>query len=54
MFTILADAMFAATLADRNPSRRDQRSDWDDRFVSDKRRRETQSLYRFNPYRDFM
>ena len=48
MFTILADALFAATRRTKDPVK----DDWDQRFRTEKRGRGAHDLRRFNPYRD--
>lgn len=52
MFTILADAMFSATLARRGGEIPDHLKENADRFVSKKRRRGGLDPYKYNPYRD--
>ena len=52
MFTVFADAMFAATLARRGNEIPERLKNHPDRFVSEKRRRGQSDEFRFNPYRD--
>lgn len=52
MLTVLADALFTASLQNRSWTK-DPRYQWGDRFRGDARRAEEERRrYRFNPYRD--
>lgn len=52
MYTLLADAMFAATLAKRGSNIPDHLKDHADRFIPNHERKRTTSRHTHNPYRD--
>lgn len=52
MFTILADAMFTATLAKRGNAIPDRLKNHPDRYVPEARRKTEAAKFSFNPYRD--
>jgi hypothetical protein len=52
MFTILADAMFAATLAKRGSEIPERLKDHPDRYVAKNKRKNASAQFNFNPYRD--
>lgn len=52
MFTILADAMFAATLAKRGSEIPERLKDHPDRYVAQNKRKDANEQFNFNPYRD--
>jgi len=52
MFTLLADAMFAATLAQRGSGIPERLKDHPDRYVAQRKRTNANAKFSFNPYRD--
>ena len=52
MFTLLADAMFAATLARRGNNIPDHLKTHSSRYIPEHERKRVQRTSHFNPYRD--
>ena len=52
MFTILADAMFAATLAKRGSDLPDRLKAHPDRYVGSEKRKADAARFRHSPFRD--